>query len=333
MRFFVRTIFLLAAGILSASVLAQVGYGQAEALSWMQRVSASARQLSYSGTFVFMNGTRSETSRIVHVAKEGGQFEKLEVLDGSPREVVRHNDEVTCYLPEKRLVVIEQRSSRNSFPALLPASLAGLGEYYQIRKGGVIRVAGRESQIIRLEPRDAWRFGRQFWIDQENGLLLKAEVLNAQGESLESLAFTELQIGPPVGADIAKLSIANSERMRDWAVRKPRVQELREESRWLFRSELPGFRRQSMMLRSFDRSNEREPHDVRHWVFSDGLAAVSVFISPLAGANEVADGEMETMGAISVIKRVIDGHKVVVMGDAPPPAIRHFASGIGIRSK
>lgn len=83
------------------------------------------------------------------------------------------------------------------------------------------------------------------------------------------------------------------------------------------------------MLRSFG----GDEHDVKHWVFSDGLAAVSVFISPLTGANEVVEGEMETIGAISVIKRVIDGHKVVVMGDAPPTAIRHFAAGIGTRSK
>jgi sigma-E factor negative regulatory protein RseB len=39
------------------------------------------------------------------------------------------------------------------------------------------------------------------------------------------------------------------------------------------------------------------------------------------------------MGAISVMKRVVDGHKVVVMGDVPPGAIRHFAAGIGVRSK
>jgi len=256
MRFLARTILLLATISLSVSALAQVVPGQSDALSWLQKVSAAARQLSYSGTFVFQNGTRSETSRIVHVARDGDQFEKLEVLDGSPREVVRHNDEVTCYLPEKRLVVIEQRSPRNSFPALLPASLGGLGEHYQIRKGANVRVAGRESQIIKLEPRDGWRFGRQFWIDQENGLLLKAEVLSAQGESLESLSFTELHIGVPAGADAAKLSATNSERVRDWAIRKPRVQELREESRWQFRSELPGFRRQSAMLRSSGRMSD-----------------------------------------------------------------------------
>ncbi len=333
MKFFSRTIFLLAAGSLSASVLAQVAPGQGDALFWLQKVSTAARQLSYSGTFVFQNGARSETSRIVHVAAGGDQFEKLEVLDGSPREVIRHNDEVTCYLPEKRLVVIEQRSPRNSFPALLPASLAGLGEHYQIRKGANVRVAGRESQVIRLEPRDAWRFRRQFWIDQDNGLLLKAEVLSAQGESLESLSFTELHIGVPTGADAAKSSATDGDRVRDWEVRKPRVQELRDESRWQFRSELPGFRRQSAMLRSSGRLSDGDARDVKHWVFSDGLSAVSVFISPLTGMSEVADGEMETMGAISLIKRVIDGHKVVVMGDAPPTAIRHFAAGIGTRNK
>lgn len=134
MKVFAQAVSLLAAGSLSLGVQAQVAPGQGDALFWLQKVSTAARQLNYSGTFVFQNGTRSETSRIVHVASGGSQFEKLEVLDGSPREVIRHNDEVKCYLPEKRMVVIEQRSPRNSFPALLPASLAGLGSTIRFAK-------------------------------------------------------------------------------------------------------------------------------------------------------------------------------------------------------
>jgi negative regulator of sigma E activity len=33
------------------------------------------------------------------------------------------------------------------------------------------------------------------------------------------------------------------------------------------------------------------------------------------------------------MKRVIDGHQVVVMGDLPPAAVKHFAEGIGMRGK
>lgn len=318
-----------------------------EALSWLQKVPAAAKQLSYSGTFVYQNGQRSETSRIVHIATGEDQFEKLEVLDGSPREVVRHNDEVKCYLPEKRLLVIERRGTRTTFPSLLPASLSGLTQNYQLRKGASVRVAGRESQLIKLEPRDEWRFARQFWIDQEKGLLLKAETLGVQGESLETLSFTEVMMGAPAGVDAAKSSFASApQRMQDWQVRQARLQELRDDQPWQFRAALPGFRRQTALLRSVALAGGKVK-EVRHWVFSDGLAAVSVFITPAEApvdgqgspqsqpktSTAPAEDEIRVLGATAVLERTVEGHQLTVMGDVPVAAIRHFANGIGVRGK
>lgn len=324
----------LAAGLLSQpqQVLAQTTLGQQEAVQWLQRVADAAQKLSYSGTFVYRNGSQSETSRIVHAVSDGNQMEKLEVLDGSPREIIRHNDEVKCYLPESRLVIIEQRSTRRAFPALSPASLAGLGEHYVIRQGGRARVAGFDSQIIRLEPRDAWRYGHQFWIDLKSGLLLKADIFDELGGSLESLAFTELRIGGPISPDALKPSFAHVASAKDpWQVRQAKSRDMRDDSQWLFRVELPGFRRQAAMRRSIEQSATKEAHEVLHWVFSDGLAAVSVFINPLSPQAGPVDAGAHSLGAISVIKRVIDGHQVVVMGDVPPAAVKRLADGIEVR--
>lgn len=73
-----------------------------EVLAWLQRVAAAAQRLNYTGTFTYQSGRASETSRITHLVDASGEMEKLEVLDGSPREVVRYNDEVKCYLPEEK---------------------------------------------------------------------------------------------------------------------------------------------------------------------------------------------------------------------------------------
>ncbi|MEW6164367.1 MAG: MucB/RseB C-terminal domain-containing protein [Pseudomonadota bacterium] len=318
---------------LAQPVWAQAVPGQQEGLQWLQRVAVAAQKLSYSGTFVYRNGAQSETSRIVHVANNGVQSEKLEVLDGSPREVIRRNDEVRCYLPEKQLIIIEQRGSRRAFPALLPLSLAGLGNYYAIRKGGSARIAGFDSQTIRLEPRDGWRYGHQFWVEQQSGLLLKAELFDARGEMLESIAFTELRIGDPIDPDALKPShVPASGSKEGWQVRQARLREIRDPAAWQFRAELPGFRRQAAMVRSIFDGKGENTREVLHWVFSDGLAALSVFISPLP-PTEGGETGLHSLGAISVAKRVVDGHQVVVMGDVPPDSVRHFADGIGARGK
>ena len=83
--------FWVAAGILAVSSMslaaAQTAASQAEGLQWLKKVSAAAQKLNYSGTFVYRSASRSETSRIVHRVSNGNQMEKIEVLDGSPRDI------------------------------------------------------------------------------------------------------------------------------------------------------------------------------------------------------------------------------------------------------
>lgn len=308
------------------------GFAQQDALQWLQRAADAAQKLSYSGTFVYRNGTQSETSRIVHASSNGRQTERLEVLDGSPREVIRNDDEVKCYLPESRLVIVEHRSARRMFPALLPSSLAGLNDHYVLRRNGSARIAGLDSQILRLEPRDGWRYGHQFWIDGSTGLLLKADIFDERGESLESIAFTELRIGEPSSAEISKPGIAAVAQKDAWQVRQTKTRDLRDDAPWVFRGELPGFRRLASMRRVVAR-DAGESQEVLHWVFSDGLAALSVFISPARGSVESVDASVKAIGSINVVKRAVDGHQVVVMGDVPPAAVKRFAEGVGVRGK
>ena len=95
---------------------------QDAAMQLLQRVAVAAQKLSYHGTFVYRSGGQSETSRIAHLSSNGNQTERLEVLDGSPREVLRAGSEVKCFFPEEKLLVIENRSSERGFPSLLPAA-------------------------------------------------------------------------------------------------------------------------------------------------------------------------------------------------------------------
>lgn len=296
-----------------------------DALQWLNRVSDAARKLTYSGVFVYQNGSQTEVSRITHLLESGNELEHLEVLDGSPREVLRFNDEVQCFLPESHLLIVERRrSSRQTFPALLPASLTGLTEHYTIRKGGTSRVAGLESQIVFIEPKDDLRYGRQFWIDMRSGLLLKAGLIDERGNTLETFAFTELHIGGPV--DRAALRARADRDSGDWTVVNVRTAR-GEDSQWLFRSQLPGFRK-VMGLRRQMRASTPE---MAHILFSDGLAAVSVFIEPLAG------GKPETgafaMGSINIYKRILGDHLVVVMGDLPPASLKRLGDGVEPKKK
>lgn len=300
-----------------------------DALQWLQRVSSAAQKLTYTGTFIYQSGAQTEISRITHLVEGGNELERLEVLDGSPREIVRYNDEVRCFLPESRLQIVERRKSggqRQSFPALLPASLAGLATYYTVRKGAGSRVAGFDSQSILIEPKDGLRYGHQFWVDKRSGLLLKAGLIDERGEALETFAFTELRIGGPI--DREALKPRPDMESTDWKVHDVRTSETRDENaQWLFRTTLPGFRK----VMDMKRLGRVDAQEMAHIVFSDGLAAVSVFIEPLAG-NRPETGAF-SMGAVNVYKRVAGDYLFVVMGDVPPMSLRKIAEGIEVRRK
>ena len=96
-------------------------------LSWLGRISSAGQRLNYVGTFVYQSGGHVETSRIAHRADASGEHERLEVLDGSPREIIRRGDEVRCILPDERTVIIDEAGGRRAFPArvknMVPAQI------------------------------------------------------------------------------------------------------------------------------------------------------------------------------------------------------------------
>lgn len=295
-----------------------------DALALLQRIAQGSRQLSYSGTFVYRSGGRVDTSRIARIVADGREIERIEALDGSPREVVRAGSEVRCFFPEEKLLIIENRPAQRGFPALLPAGLGSLPENYAIRGGGLGRIAGLASRAVVLEPRDGLRYGHEFWMDDASGLLLKANLIDERGAALESFAFTQVRVGGPIDQE-ALTPRFDPDRVR---VQQVRTAEMKpDELGWTFRNQLPGFRRVAAMKRQA----AADGPESTHVVFSDGLASISVFIEP-----GVASGEREvstTMGPVSVYRRQVGDHRVVVMGEVPSLAVRRLGDGIERRKK
>ncbi|MGZ5232702.1 MAG: sigma-E factor regulatory protein RseB domain-containing protein [Burkholderiales bacterium] len=248
---------------------------QSEAFAWLKKMAHASRQQNYSGTIVYQYGNQVETSRVVHfVNSAGGEFEKLEALDGPPREVVRSNEQVICYLPTAKTVLIEERSrDARNFPALVPESMNGLSDSYQIRKEEVDRVAGYDCQWIALAPRDNLRYGRRFCAELTSALPLRAHTVNDKGEPIESFAFTELTLGGNFSRDKVKSKYAERSRTQNWRIDRSALSmapSTPADTGWVLTSQLPGFKK----LMEAKRSLVGKPGAISQIVLSDGLAAV-----------------------------------------------------------
>jgi sigma-E factor negative regulatory protein RseB len=114
-----------------SGALAQ-GEANADAIAWLQKIYRSTERLSYTGTFVFQQGEQVETSRITRIVDGSGVHERLEALDGTPREIIRVNEEVKCYLPQTMTVKVERQVDTRPFPAMR-ADAHELAQYYSTR--------------------------------------------------------------------------------------------------------------------------------------------------------------------------------------------------------
>lgn len=286
-------------------------------------MAEAPRQHDYAGTFVYFADDYIETTRIIHKADDAGEREKIEVLDGSPRIVFRNNDEMKCYLPESKKMYTEKRWFRKFFPNLLPQSSEGIDDNYYVKEVKRERVTERECQVLLLTPRDDLRYGHQFWIDTETGLLLKVAVLDGN-DIIEQFSFVQIEIDKEIPPESFKLE--RSLLTREWHVTDLVTSFLKEgEMRWKINKLPAGFKKLIEMRRNLI---EKSPL-VDHLALSDGLATVSIFIESLKkDAPPPAPGFFTNRGAINIYVRTLDDHKITTVGEVPVETIKLIGDSV-----
>jgi sigma-E factor negative regulatory protein RseB len=311
--------------VLLLALSAQTAWAEGDALSWLERIHAATQTLSYSGTFVYRSGDQSETSRIFHSVGWRGTRERLETLDGQAREIVRSGNEVRCYLPDLMTIRVDKQTAHAVFPASLPENLQDIGENYEVSTGPVERIAGYDAQAIVLQPKDKLRYGHKLWADVKTGMLLKSQIFNDKNEPIEQFAFTQISIGGKI--DHEELKSRFRAKSRAWHIENSSaVAASLAASGWTIKPELPGFKKVAEMKRTLGGSNE-----VGHVVYSDGVAALSVFIEPMTNKTSLPPPGLSHQGAINIYSQKIASHLVTVLGETPAESVKKLAEAVEYR--
>lgn len=305
---------------------------QRDTQAWLKKIQSSAQKLSYSGTFVYQQGNQVRTSRITHILNGKNEFEKLEILDGKPREYIRNNEEIVCYSPDSKSIRVETRVTKDVFPAIVGANPTELAEHYNLKMGETGRVAGFDCQAIILEPKDKLRYGYKLWSEKSTGLLLKAQTLNEKTDVVEQIAFTQLVIGH-VDPSRVKTSFKNTQ---GWRVENAVMSETNL-SGWSVKAMPAGFKKIREMKRLITDTPANAPsenapstqREVAQIVYSDGLAAISVFIEPATQSR--TEGSMQ-QGAMNIVGKRQGEHWLTVVGEVPAAAIKQVANSIEFKS-
>lgn len=285
---------------------------------WLMRMHDASRQRSYVGTFVVSSSSGAMSSaRIWHACDGQRQVERVESLTGAPRSTFRRDDEVLTFHPETRTVRRERRESLGVFPELLRPTDTSIPEFYAARQVGSDRVAGFDADVVQVAPKDDLRFGYRIWSEKKSGLVVKLQTVSADGSVLEQAAFSELQLDAPVRMDkLAQMMAVPA----GWRVEKSdAVKTTPANEGWALRVPVAGFKPMSCY--------KRPAEGVLQWIFSDGLASVSLFVEDFDARRHTQEGLMASGATHTMTQRVQDWWLTAV-GEVPPQTLKAFAAAL-----
>jgi sigma-E factor negative regulatory protein RseB len=291
---------------------------------WLMRMHDASKLRSYVGTFVVSSiGGAMSSARIWHACEGDVQVERVESLSGAPRSVYRRNEQVVTFYPEAHVVRTEKRESLGVFTNLLKSSDSSIPEYYVAKRVGNDRIAGFETDVVQLAPRDNLRFGYRIWSEKKSGLVVKLQTVDTDGNVLEQSAFSELALDAPVRADkLTQMMSATS----GWRVESADVVKTTADVEgWQLRTPPAGFKPISCYKRPV--GGQPAPEGTMQWVFSDGLAAVSLFVEPYDAKRHTQEG-LFASGATQTLTRRIDGWWLTAVGEVPATTLRAFSQAL-----
>jgi sigma-E factor negative regulatory protein RseB len=324
---------------------------------WLERMNQALVTRNYDGTFAFWQNGKVEMLRIIHRVKDGHVSERMVAL-GSGREIIRNGGELARYLPDQRVVIVEKRSEQDPLFGNFPTFDKASAQFYDVKQLKRTRIYQRDARLISVTPKDEFRYGYRLWIDEGTAMPLRTELCDARGRVIEQLVLAEnkdFRINAKDIPDSAFQPDVSTEGFA-WHRNEPdigRVLASNARDRWNATRLPPGFRNVMQAAQSMPGATGR----VEHFVFSDGLASVSVFVetqvvngaaaNPSAdpnaagrGSNTLAAGaqsvqptpavssEVTQFGSTSAFSTVVEGRKITAVGEVPPETVRAIANSL-----
>jgi sigma-E factor negative regulatory protein RseB len=294
-----------------------------DAAAWLQRLSDASRRLTYEGVFVVQHGSAMQTLSVNSHPTGAAKDSQLSALDGNQREIRCTQSGSIVRVTEGGQIKTEQRLNSRHFPDLLPPNAATLANWYNVKLGDWARVAGLDCRQVEIVPKDAFRWGYVICADKTSGLPLKAAMTNDAGRPLMQYAFAEIRIGGTPKAE-TQASLDTWRKPAQVAPSRPIGIET------ISVNNLPpGFSRIAAVKRTLPNPSGglRKPGEVEHWVFSDGLTYISLFLEPATHPIASVRGQSK-QGMINMVTRQVGPMQATILGDAPWAAIEAVAMGL-----
>lgn len=303
----------LALGLLLSATVA------AEELTAKQTLASMTRawdDLNYEIAFVQTSPANMDSFRYRHIKQDNKTYAQLVTLDGAQQEIIQRDNLVSYFQQNTPAFTINSADIIDALPAVVRTDFNKLAAYYDFVKIGKNRVAGRFVDTIRIMPKDDFRYQYLVFVDDENGLLLRGDMLDREGNLLDQFRVVTLYIDdrlkgltdylhkvsmPPLLHD----NKAESGAQVSW------------QAGWLPQ----GF---EAVRYSQETLNDEATES---GLFSDGLFTFNLFVTNAGGDATTPDNTWK-QGALTIYSEVIGNKEVTFIGQLPIAAAKRIVQEI-----
>jgi sigma-E factor negative regulatory protein RseB len=246
-----------------------------EVLQLLEDMTQSFSGLRYEGIFIHLEAMNMNSMRVRHGVMDGVEYESLVDLDGDKVEVLRVDDTIICVYPNASVANMSQPLAP-PFKRFKNVESERLMKGYEMEVGSHVgRVAGRDTIIVKLIPKDEYRYGHELWLDKENNFLLKHDMVKTDGQLLERIQFTSVNFSPDLKhEDFVPKQGSYSEPL-------VKVMPRQVKNLWSFDWLPAGFSLVWPEARALN-------HGTSMLLLSDGMATVSVFVEPATKVKKMS---------------------------------------------
>ncbi|EIC84401.1 sigma-E factor regulatory protein RseB [Serratia sp. M24T3] len=281
----------------------------------LQQMSNAGQSLNYEIAFINITKQGIDSYRYRHAKSQGVQLGDLLLMDGPRREVVQRGKDISYFETGLQPFTLTGDHIVDSLPELAFSDIPTLSKYYDFISVGRARAVDRNCEVIRVVSRDGTRFSYIVWIDEENKLPLRVDLLDKDGETLEQFRVISITVDPAVaeafnGLDKAKLppvlSIPDASKTQfNW------------EPKWLPEG-----------VKEVSRSKRNLPNlpvSIESRLYSDGVFSFSINVN---AATDATSGQIVRQGRRTVETDVRNGDEITVVGELPPSTAKRISDSI-----
>ena len=338
----------VALSLLFAPVITPVVYADEAAVKLLNRMNRALHELNYNGTLAYVKEGTLTTLRIEHSVRDGVKTERVVRLNEEGNEVSR----------------AIQGFSLASIPRISPE----MNAVYSFDMGRENRIADITCRIIIARPKDRKRYLQKYCIDSKTGMLLDYMLVGKSHKPVEQFMFTNIKISVPeksneepvvkkhdpqvmisnVPAAIVKQVVTPVVVTKDSSVMPVEISAkevssvLQEKSilrqlpnanlddGWVMEVLPIGFEiMQAPSMKPLKGAgDETNSNETKHYIVSDGLSSLSVFVSPLTSVDMGVGSVKINSGALNVITQQKDDHMITAVGEVPESTLRNIIENL-----